>query len=409
MPVLKNKIISNSLEPISIYVHWPFCLSKCPYCDFNSHVRENIDEQAMTDALLIELDYFYGLVGKRDVRSIFFGGGTPSLMSASTVSSLLDRVAKLWNVSSQVEITLEANPTSVEAQKFADFSSAGINRVSLGIQALNDTDLKALGREHSCEEALAAIALAQKYFQRSNFDLIYARMNQNCAQWEKELLQAIDMAAGHLSLYQLTMEKGTAFYSSWRQGDLILPTEDEAADMYQLTNDLCAQHDIHLYEVSNYAKKGEESRHNLTYWTYSDYIGVGAGAHGRISYDGKTYATEQYKKPETWLKSVQFNGHATKLMKHLDQKTMAEEMIMMGLRLADGINLKAFEKKIGRPFHDFIAVERMNHLKAEGFVEFSEVDPIQAEFSDPSTTSEYFRLTRKGLPLLNQVLGQILA
>ncbi|HPF45387.1 MAG: coproporphyrinogen III oxidase [Alphaproteobacteria bacterium] len=387
MPVL-------SPETISVYVHWPFCLSKCPYCDFNSHVREKIDETAMADALLSEIDHFSQLIGKRRLTSIFFGGGTPSLMSAGTVEAVINRLIKNFTVSDDIEITLEANPTSVEAAKFSDFSKAGINRVSLGIQALNDQDLKALGREHSAAEAIAAIEISQKYFKRSNFDLIYARMGQTTAEWEKELMKAIKMANGHLSLYQLTIEKGTPFYGRWRQGELVIPDEDLSAEMYALTNHICAENNYPAYEISNYARPGEESRHNLCYWTYQDYIGVGAGAHGRITVKGETYATEQNKKPETWLKSVLSRGHATKISDPLSRTMMAEEMIMMGLRLTKGIDTKVFEKRIGLALDTFIQKERAELLKAQGF--------LSAENSD------LFQLTEKGRPLLNQILGQIL-
>lgn len=384
-----------NLNDLSIYVHWPFCLAKCPYCDFNSHVRENMQEADMAMALRKEIDHYASLVGRRDVKSIFFGGGTPSLMSGSTVEGVLKQIDHNFNISDDVEITLEANPTSVEAAKFKDFSEAGINRVSIGIQALNNQDLKALGREHDFDEAMAAIEMSQKYFKRSNFDLIYARMGQTISEWEVELKKAIDMANGHLSLYQLTIEQGTPFYGQWRQGKLIIPTEDVSAEMYELTNDICADYGYPAYEVSNYAKKGEESRHNLTYWNYGDYLGIGAGAHGRITYGGETFATIQNKKPETWLKNVQKNGHATKESILLRQKEMAEEMIMMGLRLSNGISNNNFKIKIGAPIEDFIETAQVVSLIAQGFLESGFPDRLQ--------------LSKKGRPLLNQILGQILA
>lgn len=382
-------------DTIAIYVHWPFCLAKCPYCDFNSHVRERINETEMANALLTEIDHYRSLVGKRTVGSIFFGGGTPSLMSGSTVEAVINKISNVFSTSNDIEITLEANPTSVEANKFKDFSMAGVNRVSLGIQALNDNDLKALGREHSAQEALGAIELSQKYFNRSNFDLIYARVGQTISDWEKELDRAIKLANGHLSLYQLTMEPGTPFYGLWRKGELNIPDEDTSAEMYEQTNLICADAGLPAYEVSNYAKSGEESLHNLTYWRYQDYIGVGAGAHGRITVDRQTCATEQNKKPETWLKNVQKKGHATKEMKPLDQKMMAEEMIMMGLRLTAGIKYGAFEERIKAPLEDFIDQDHLGFLKSQGFVSVNCPDQLQ--------------LTEKGLPLLNQILGRILA
>lgn len=382
-------------KEISIYVHWPFCLAKCPYCDFNSHVRESINEDDMRDALLSEISHYANLVGRRDVKSIFFGGGTPSLMSAGTVESVINYIGKNFDFQDDIEITLEANPTSVEAAKFTDFSAAGVNRVSIGIQALNDQDLKALGREHSVNEALGAIELSQKYFTRSNFDLIYARMGQTTSEWEKELCQAIEMANGHLSLYQLTIEQGTPFYGRWRKGDLVIPEEDISAEMYGLTNQICASHGYPAYEISNYACPGEESRHNLTYWRYGDYIGVGAGAHGRISYGGETYATMQNKKPETWLKNVKANGHATKDHIQLNPTEMAEEMIMMGLRLTEGIDLKSFEKRIGQTLGNFTESDQVDLMIAQGFLEQAYPNRLQ--------------LSEKGRPLLNQILGQILA
>lgn len=380
---------------ISIYVHWPFCLAKCPYCDFNSHVRESINEAEMATALLDEIDHYSKLVGRRDVKSVFFGGGTPSLMSAATVEAVLNKISKNFDLNENAEITLEANPTSVEAGKFAEFSNAGINRVSLGIQALNDADLQALGREHSVKEALSAIELSQKYFKRSNFDLIYARMGQSVAQWEAELIEAFKMANGHLSLYQLTIEQGTPFYGKWRKGELITPSEDISAEMYDLTNSLCQDFGYPAYEISNYARPGEESRHNLTYWHYQDYIGIGAGAHGRITVDGKTYATMQNKKPETWLKAVKNKGHASKIMDELNEQAMAEEMIMMGLRLVAGIKVQDFEQKIGKPINRFLEEDQVRSLIAQGFL-------------DPDFQNQ-LRLTAKGRPLLNQILGRILA
>lgn len=383
-----------NLNSISVYVHWPFCLAKCPYCDFNSHVRETVDEGKMAAAMTAEIDYYAGLVGARSVKSIFFGGGTPSLMSATTVDTVINRLSKRFSIDSDIEITLEANPTSVEAGKFDDFSKAGVNRVSLGIQALNTKDLIALGREHSLKEAFEAIELSQKYFKRSNFDLIYARMGQSVSDWQKELHQALKIANGHLSLYQLTIEPGTPFYGQLHSGKIIIPNEDTSAEMYDLTNQICESAGYEIYEISNYAKVGQQSKHNLTYWKYLDYIGIGAGAHGRITLAGQTYATMQYKKPETWLKAVQMNGHATKVKENLSQKAMAEEMIMMGLRLTDGIAYTDFKKRLGTDIEKFIAMDSLVSLKSQGFVSVKNQDRL--------------RLTEKGRPLLNQILGQIL-
>ena len=383
-----------NLNSISVYVHWPFCLAKCPYCDFNSHVRETVDEGKMAAAMTAEIDYYAGLVGARSVKSIFFGGGTPSLMSATTVDTVINRLSKRFSIDNDIEITLEANPTSVEAGKFDDFSKAGVNRVSLGIQALNTKDLIALGREHSLKEAFEAIELSQKYFKRSNFDLIYARMGQSVSDWQKELHQALKIANGHLSLYQLTIEPGTPFYGQLHSGKIIIPNEDTSAEMYDLTNQICESAGYEIYEISNYAKVGQQSKHNLTYRKYLDYIGIGAGAHGRITLAGQTYATMQYKKPETWLKAVQMNGHATKVKEKLSQKAMAEEMIMMGLRLTDGIAYTDFKNRLGTDIEKFIAMDSLVSLKSQGFVSVKNQDRL--------------RLTEKGRPLLNQILGQIL-
>lgn len=388
MPVSSPKEVSKYKEPLAVYVHWPFCLAKCPYCDFNSHVRASIDEEAFADALLRELDGYADRTGPRDITSIFFGGGTPSLMSPQTVGRVLDKIAARWQMTKGVEITLEANPTSVEAEKFKGFAQAGVNRVSLGVQALNDADLKALGREHSVDEALKAVELAGKYFTRRSFDLIYARMGQDTKAWEAELCRAIDLAAGHLSLYQLTIEENTAFYNAWRRGKLTLPKEEISAEMYDLTRAICADRGLPAYEVSNHARAGEESRHNLTYWRYGDYVGVGPGAHGRLSLDGKTYATVQSKKPEDWL------NNPLEFEELLDVQMRAEEMIMMGLRLTGGISREDFQARIGRPLEGFINSEKQDYLREAGFLTLSPA---------------HLCLTEKGMPVLNQVLAELLA
>ena len=382
-----------SSKNLAIYIHWPFCLSKCPYCDFNSHVRDEIDEAAWADALVRELDHYRKLSGPRTITSVFFGGGTPSLMSAVTVEKLLSRIAKIWSPAENIEITLEANPTSVEAGKFKDFAAAGINRLSLGIQALNDPDLKALGREHNVKEARQAIDLSQKYFSRSNFDLIYARMGQSLAAWEQELKQALDMSVGHLSLYQLTIERGTAFYQAHEKGRLILPDEDLSADMYELTQAICEEYGVPAYEISNHARKGQESRHNMTYWKYGDYIGVGPGAHGRLSIDGDLYALNQDRSPEKWLKNIVANGHATDQSECLTAQARAEEMIMMGLRLSRGLNLMSFESRVGQKIENFIDHNYLQRLFELGYMEKDD---------------HHLRATAQGMPLLNGLLKRIL-
>lgn len=385
MPVSNNKL--------AIYIHWPFCLSKCPYCDFNSHVRDQIDEAVWADALVRELDHYRELSGPRTISSVFFGGGTPSLMSAATVERLLGRIAQIWSPAKDMEITLEANPTSVEAGKFKDFAAAGINRLSLGIQALNDADLKALGREHNVKEARQAIDLSQRYFPRSSFDLIYARMGQTVREWEQELIRALKMSVGHLSLYQLTIERGTAFYQAHEKGRIILPGEDLAADMYELTQTICEDHGLPAYEISNHAHEGQQSRHNLTYWTYGDYIGIGAGAHGRLTINGELYALSQHRSPEKWLKAVTAKGHATDHRECLAPQTKAEEMIMMGLRLRQGLDLGNFEDRIGKKIEKFINNKYLECLFELNYMEMDD---------------HHLRATAQGLPLLNGLLGQIL-
>jgi len=400
MPVLNHNLSSPDLgapdlgtPDLAIYVHWPFCRSKCPYCDFNSHVREEIDEAAWARALCQELDHYRTLSGPRRITSVFFGGGTPSLMSARTTGSVLERIAHNWSLHEDVEITLEANPTSVEANKFHDFSAAGVNRVSLGIQALNDQDLKALGREHDVAEAVAAINTAQKYFKRSSFDLIYARMGQSLPAWEKELTQALAMAVGHLSLYQLTIERGTAFYQAYNKGRLTLPDETLSSDMYESTQAICNAHGLPSYEVSNHARPREESRHNLAYWRYADYIGVGPGAHGRLGFDDDLHGLCQIRSPEKWLEKVQRLGHATDQDILISQHEMAEEMIMMGLRLKNGISRADFASRIGADMDDFMDPAALKRLCELGYMEKDD---------------HLLKASPQGMLVLNSLLRQLL-
>jgi len=314
-------------------------------------------------------------------------------MSGKTVDQVLKRIAHNWDLPDQAEITLEANPTSVEASKFKDFAAAGVNRVSLGIQSLRDQDLKALGREHDVAESQAAIKLAQKSFPRMSFDLIYARMGQTVADWQVELQEAIDLAAGHLSLYQLTIEQGTAFYNAFHRGKLILPEEEVSAEMYELTQQVCADAGLPAYEISNHARPGQESQHNLTYWRYGEYIGVGPGAHGRLFYEGELRATVQKKKPEDWLKGVATSGHATDDVEILPLRAQAEEAVMMGLRLVEGINLEAFRQTTGHSLEAFLASPQVETLLETGFLT-----------KDP----HHLKATEKGRPLLNSLLTEIL-
>ena len=329
----------------AIYLHWPFCLAKCPYCDFNSHVRGRIDQDAWRLALLDEIDRANERLGPRNVTSIFFGGGTPSLMPPETVAALLDKIAGCWHMDSQVEITLEANPTSVEAGRFKGYRAGGVNRLSLGVQALNNPDLKRLGREHGVVEAMAALQVARDTFDRCNFDLIYARPDQDVAAWEGELRTALDLGPTHLSLYQLTIEKGTAF-----DGTVAAADGDLAADLYEATQDLCQGAGLPDYEISNYAVPGQESRHNLAYWRYGEYLGLGPGAHGRLLIDGQRIATSQRTSPENWL-----GGQRRQTETELSVSERATEMVMMGLRLTEGVNGAAFRAETGLVLEQWLA------------------------------------------------------
>ncbi len=331
----------SAQHPFGVYFHWPFCLSKCPYCDFNTHVRAGIDYDAWLAAYLKALDHYAEKMPGRVVGSVFFGGGTPSLMKPSMVETILQKVRDLWPCANDVEITLEANPTSVEIQKFKDFAAAGVNRVSMGVQALNDQDLKFLGRQHSVADAMRAFDVAKSCFARANFDLIYARPEQSLADWDAELQEALRYARGHLSVYQLTIERNTPFYKAHQQGAFTLPDQDVAADFYTLTQDVLGAAGLPAYEVSNHAMAGEESRHNMIYWRYHDYIGIGPGAHGRITLDGVKYATRDHASPDGWLSFVAKNGHGAHPYKALSKSDEAFESLMMGLRLFAGMDLNA--------------------------------------------------------------------
>ena len=331
-----------------IYIHWPFCAAKCPYCDFNSHVRKSVDQSRWLSAIRLELKNSAIRTKGRTVNTIFFGGGTPSLMEPETVAGIIKEIAKLWVLALDIEISLEANPTSVEAQKFSDFRKAGINRISMGIQSLRNDDLKALGRMHSVNEARKAFDIAKDNFKRVSFDLIYARQDQSKVDWEIELKEASSMAVDHLSLYQLTIEDGTRFGDLYERGNLKgMPNDSLAADMYDITQEITLQNDMPAYEISNHAIEGAESRHNLIYWRYGDYIGVGPGAHGRISENGNKIATTTIENPENWLRGVELNGTSTiddEVINHIDQ---ASEYLMMSLRLIEGVDMERYKKISG--------------------------------------------------------------
>jgi putative oxygen-independent coproporphyrinogen III oxidase len=375
---------------LAVYVHRPFCVSKCPYCDFNSHVRASIDEAGWRDALIADLRHEAALTAGATVVSIFFGGGTPSLMDPATTAAIIDAVAELWSVAPGVEITLEANPTSVEAARFAGFASAGVNRVSLGLQALDDAALKVLGRPHDLAQGLAALDVAQANFGRVSFDLIYTRPDQSLDAWEAELARAIGFGTEHLSLYQLTIEPKTRFASLHARGKLVLPDDDASADLFELTRAMTEAAGLPVYEVSNHAHPGAESRHNLAYWTYAEYVGVGPGAHGRRC----RAATVRAMKPESWLAAVRAQGHGIETETPLDVRTRAQEALLMGLRLTDGIDAGAFADRTGAHLSTAVDGEALARLQRLGLVE---------------ATPERLRLTPAGQPLLNAVLAELSA
>ncbi len=373
----------NPAGSFAIYLHWPFCLAKCPYCDFNSHVRDTVDQKAWRHALLDEVATSAGRLGHRRVTSIFFGGGTPSLMPPETVGALLDAIAKHWSIDKTIEITLEANPTSVEADRFKGYAAAGVNRLSLGVQALNDGDLKRLGRNHSAIEARTALELAKATFPRCSFDLIYARPGQDLAAWRAELLEGLKMATEHLSLYQLTIEKGTAF-----DGTVSAADGDLAADMYDLTQELCEAAGLPAYEISNHAAPGCESSHNLAYWRCGEYLGLGPGAHGRLLIDGRRLATSQRTSPENWL-----SGERRQTETILSKEEIAAERLMMGLRLAEGIDSTTFSAEVGETLASWLAGPALDRLLDAGLLLWR---------------GEHLTASADGRRVLNAVLAELL-
>ncbi len=384
--------LASSDSGFGIYVHWPFCLSKCPYCDFNSHVRQApVDEARYLAAFRQELAHRAALTPGRIVESVFFGGGTPSLMNPATVASILDAVAGHWTVAPGAEVTLEANPTSVEATRFKGYRAAGINRVSLGVQALNDPDLKALGRLHSADEALAAVEIAATHFERFSFDLIYARPGQTTAAWQAELHRAIDRAAEHLSLYQLTIEPDTMFERLYKAGKLAVPDPEQARALWEVTQELTAARGLRAYEVSNHARPGAESRHNLVYWRYGEYAGVGPGAHGRIVTPTGRRAHSTERHPEMWLTVVEGEGHGLVADESLSMEEQGDEFLLMGLRLEEGIDPSRFAALAGRS----IDRARIDSLVADGLVERSATGRL--------------RVTREGFPVLDMVVADLAA
>lgn len=356
------------MEPLALYIHWPFCLAKCPYCDFNSHVRDRIDQRRFAAALKRELAWEAARLGPRPLASIFFGGGTPSLMDPATVADLIADARRLFQAGDALEVTLEANPTSVEAARLAAFRDAGVNRISLGVQSLREDALRGLGRQHSAGQAIAALELARGLFPRISFDLIYTRPGQTLADWRAELREALSLAHDHLSLYQLTIEPGTAFEALHRRGELVLPDDDAAAALYDATGEEAARFGLAPYEVSNYARPGSESRHNLAYWRYGDYAGIGPGAHGRVTLGGRLLATRRHRAPEPWADRVEAQGHGTTHEEQVAPGDRAREMLLMGLRLTEGIDVARFAARTGIALADAIDTDILQRAEAEGYL-----------------------------------------
>ncbi len=386
-------VASADADPgFGVYVHWPFCLAKCPYCDFNSHVRgAAIDEARYLSAFKAEIAHRGTLAPRRIVRSVFFGGGTPSLMAPETVQGILDAIASAWRLDKDAEITLEANPTSVEAERFRGYRSAGVNRLSIGVQALNDADLKALGRKHTVAEALAAVKLAAALFPRFSFDLIYGRPGQGAAQWRRELAEALGYVGDHVSLYQLTIEPDTMFERLRDAGKLKLPDEELSLALFQTTREVTYARGLPAYEVSNHARPGGESRHNLIYWRYGEYAGIGPGAHGRLVTAKGRLAQETERHPEMWLTLVESEGNGVIESTPLSREEQGDEFLLMGLRLSEGVDPRAFEKVSGRP----IDPDRLESLIEDGFLERDERGRI--------------RVTAMGAPLLDTVVADVAA
>lgn len=379
------RAMNSARTPLALYIHWPFCVSKCPYCDFNSHVRENVDQAAWRAAMLADLNYEADLLPEREITSIFFGGGTPSLMPPETVAALIEAADARWGLSNACEITLEANPSSVEAARFGDLAKAGVNRVSLGLQALDNEALVFLGRAHDVAEGLAALDTAQAAFERVSFDLIYARPGQSLDEWDAELARALRFGTEHLSLYQLTIEPGTRFATLAAKGELTLPDEDSAAELYEHTRTVAASAGLPAYEVSNHARPGAESRHNLTYWRYQDYAGIGPGAHGRRT----GYETARHKKPENWLNAITRNGHGAQIDQPLSPRNRATEALVMGLRLDEGIDL-------GR-------IATLGEAEIGVLIDLSQLAMLERE-ALAVRDGDRLTITERGMPVLEAIL-----
>lgn len=385
--------VSSTAVEWGLYIHWPFCESKCPYCDFNSHVRPHVDHERWCCALLQELEHMAQHTSLGTLKSIFFGGGTPSLMDPKTVHALIDKAAALWSVDPAIEITLEANPSSVEGKKLVEFRRAGVNRLSIGVQSLYESDLKFLGRRHSRDEALSVLKTAYKHFDKFSFDLIYGRPQQTLKGWSQELLEALTYAQGHLSVYQLTIEEGTAFYHAHKRGDFHLPDEEMAACFYELTQDILQDHHMPAYEVSNHARMGHESQHNLIYWRYGTFGAIGPGAHGRLMTPKGFEALKRLKAPETWLNAVETQGHGTDTSIPLSKDEQFIEALMMGMRLIEGVNLSCLKRVQPLATLQLLESQILKDLQQEGLIVKEET---------------YLKATPRGLLCLNSLTQMLI-
>ncbi len=384
------KVDSNK---VSIYIHWPFCLSLCPYCDFNSHIASGIDNGRWIAAYQKEIEYFSDRIKGKFIKSIFFGGGTPSLMHPSITASIINKISSYGEINSDTEITLEANPTSYESSKFREFKNAGINRVSIGMQSFNDNNLQALGRKHSAKEAVSAIESAASIFSRYSFDLIYALHNQTLQQWQEEMHQAIKLANGHISLYQLTIEKGTPFYKMQKEGEILVPSNEVAADMYDWTNEFLSKHGYNRYEISNYARTGQECVHNMCYWNYDEYIGIGPGAHSRIHNLPNINAVMMQHAPEKWLDNVEKIGNGVQSNARLSDQEIIEELIMMGSRISEGIHENKLKIITNKSFKNILSMENFAKYQEMGLVEMQ---------------NNILQLTNKGMNLHNYLVPRLI-
>jgi putative oxygen-independent coproporphyrinogen III oxidase len=395
-PILSFQPNLSSSE-LSIYIHWPFCKSKCPYCDFNSHVRETISYELWAKSYLKEIEFFKATIKGKYIKSIFFGGGTPSLMPPFIVRQIIEKIAEYGSINIDTEITIEANPTSSEAENFEGYKTSSVNRISIGVQALRAADLKFLGREHNVTEAREVIKLAASTFTRFSFDLIYARPNQTINDWMNELKEALSLAVNHISLYQLTIEKGTPFYKMYKEKKFSLPENELAGQLYEVTNNILKNNGLNNYEISNYARIGEESRHNLCYWRYEDYLGIGPGAHSRISFEQNgtwnMQAFSQVARPESWLQQVDEISTGMQSYNILSKEEILTEILLMGLRLKEGINDTNFKKFFNQDIVNALNIKKLEALQSQNLIEYS---------------ASNIKTTAQGFSLLNSILLKLL-